>query len=121
MALKDEWKETGKGLGQAFAGLGKNIGRSAKTVVNNVTGSKKDKEKEAQDIADGIVDEVKEGEQPKDSTVFNDGSWRNTGKDLGNAFKNLGKSIVHSGKEGVDKVSDAVDGEKKEEKKEENK
>ena len=109
MALKDEWKETGKGLGQAFANLGKNIGRSAKTIVDNVTGNDKDEKKET---GENTAPEAAEAE--KDSTVFNDGSWRNTGKDLGNAFANLGKSILHSGKEGINKVSDAVDGDKKE-------
>ena len=29
----------------------------------------------------------------EESNVFNDGTWRKTGKDLGHAFGSLGKSI----------------------------
>lgn len=86
MALKDEWKETGKGLGSAFKGLAKNVGRSVKSGL---------------DI--GEKDE---------SDVFSDGSWRETGKDLGKAFKGLAKSIVDSAEEGIDKL----DGDDKEDK-----
>ena len=34
MALRDEWKKTGKGLGHAFRDLGKSIVRSVKTGVD---------------------------------------------------------------------------------------
>ena len=34
MALKDEWKQTGKGLGHAFRDLGKSIIKSAKYGVD---------------------------------------------------------------------------------------
>ncbi len=34
MALKDEWKQTGKGLGHAFRDLGKTIIKSAKVGVD---------------------------------------------------------------------------------------
>ncbi len=89
MSLKDQWKNTGKGLGKAFAGLGKNIGRSVKTGL---------------DAADDSL--------PEDgSTVFNDGSWRKTGKELGSAFTNLGKSVVKSVQAGLDKI-DGDDDEK---------
>lgn len=86
MALKDEWKETGKGLGGAFKDLGTNVGRS-----------------------------VKSGLDPSDdnqTNVFNDGSWRKTGKELGGAFKGLAKSMVDSAKAGIDKIDG---GDKKEE------
>jgi hypothetical protein len=81
MALKDEWKETGKGLGSAFKGLAKNVGRSVDTALSS--------------------DEERAG-----SDVFNDGSWRRTGKELGGAFKGLAKSIVDSAKEGIDRLDD---------------
>lgn len=87
MALKDQWKDTGKGLGSAFKGLGKSIVRSVKTGVDK-------------------VDDTAE-----DENVFNDGSWRQTGKELGGAFKNLGKSVVKSAKTGLDKI-DSDDEEK---------
>ena len=80
MALMDDWKTTGKGLGTAFGGLGKNILRSVKTGVDKVDGS------------------------AADENVFNDGSWRQTGRDMGNAFTNLGKSIVKSAKKGLDLI-----------------
>ena len=91
MALKDQWKETGKELGGAFSGLGKNIVRSVKGGVDKAT---------------DWADPEKEGGAGKDSNVFNDGSWRETGKDLGGAFTDLGKSIVNSAKQGADKASD---------------
>ncbi|MDO4815529.1 MAG: hypothetical protein Q4A83_02860 [Bacillota bacterium] len=87
MALKDDWKATGKGLGSAFKGLGKNVLRS---------------------VGDGL-DKI-DGTQAKgDSNVFNDGSWRQTGKDLGTGFINVGKSIVKSAKEGIDKIDGKID------------
>ena len=33
-------------------------------------------------------------------------SWKNTGTGLGHAFRDLGKTIIVSGKEGVDKAVD---------------
>lgn len=80
MALKDEWKDTGKGLGGAFKDLGKNLVRSVKTGIDKVDDS------------------------AAEENVFNDGSWRETGKELGGAFKNLGKSVLHSAKTGLDKA-----------------
>lgn len=87
MALRDDWKKTGKGFGSAFKGLGKNIGRTVKTGL---------------DAADDSL--------PEDgSTVFNDGSWRKMGKDMGGAFTSLGKSIVRSAKKGLDKIDGGDD------------
>lgn len=83
MSLRDDWKNTGKSLGGAFGGLGKNIVRSAKAGINR---------------ADN------DGTEENKSDVFNDGSWRQTGKDLGGAFAGLGKSIIRSAKTGIDKV-----------------
>lgn len=82
MGLKDEWKQTGKGLGTAFKELGKTISKSAKYIVN-----KADEKINSEDY------EEKPESTEKESTVFNDGSWRNTGKDLGKAFAGLGKTI----------------------------
>ena len=89
MALKDEWKETGKGLGSAFKGLAKNVGRSVDTALSS---------------------EEERGE----SDVFNDGSWRKTGKELGGAFKGLARSIVDSAREGIDRLEDDEKDDKKE-------
>ncbi len=89
MAVKDEWKGTGKRLGGAFATLGKNLIRTAKVGV---------------DKADAWVD----GENPSDAVervnVTNDGSWRETGRELGGAFASLGKTLLHTAEAGADKA-----------------
>ena len=36
--------------------------------------------------------------------------WKETGRDLGHAFKGLGKTLIRTAKTGVDKVSDWADG-----------
>ncbi len=92
MALKDDWKNTGKGLGGAFKELGLNVVRSVKT------GFDKAEETMSNDP-----------EKKTDSTVFNDGSWRKTGKDLGGAFTDLAHSIVKSAKTGVDKLDNKME------------
>ena len=95
MGLKDQWKETGKEMGEAFSGLGKNIIRT---------------------VADG-VEKATDWAQPDDgkddgSTVFNDGSWRETGKDFGEAFSGLGKSILGTAKAGKEKAEDFAEDKK---------
>lgn len=93
MSLKDDWSKTGKSMGTAFGGLGKNIGRSVKTGIGKG--------------ADALDDEKKsEGEAEQKSTVFNDGSWRTTGKNFGKAFKGLGRSLLHSAQALADKLED---------------
>ena len=122
MALKDDWKETGKDLGGAFADLGKTLVRTGKTAVDKAVdwAESDDAEKKAEEAAEEVkkeaeeaAEEVKEAAE-KDSNVFNDGSWRETGKGLGQAFAGLGKSILESGKTVVDKITNK-DEEKKEE------
>ncbi len=99
MALKDQWKETGKNMGEAFSGLGKNIVRVVRDGVDKAT-----------DWADKDENKLPEGE--KESTVFNDGSWRETGKDFGEAFSGLGKSLLNSAKAGKEKAEDWADSRK---------
>ncbi|MCQ2530719.1 MAG: hypothetical protein MJ086_05625 [Lachnospiraceae bacterium] len=102
---KEDWKKTGKELGGAFSGLAKTLVRSAKTTVDNVeewAEDKKDDEK-----PEGVNAEAKEAEEPN---VFADGSWRKTGKELGSAFKSLGKSILGSAEEGAEALADKLDG-----------
>lgn len=86
---KQEWKETGSSLGHAFETFGKTFVRSAKTTGKNVS-----------DWADGKEPQ----QQPENSSVYSDGSWRQTGKELGSAFLSVGKSIIHSIEEGADSV-----------------
>lgn len=102
MALKDDWKDTGKGLGQAFSGLGKSIVRTVKDGVDAVDDWAESDKKEEAANAENAGHEAEE----KESSVFNDGTWRKTGKNLGSAFADLGKTIVRSGKTGVDKATE---------------
>lgn len=81
MSLKEEWKNTGKGLGRAFKQFGKTFVRSADEVIDEDSGSK-----------------------TPDQSVFSDGSWRSTGKGLGQAFVNVGKTIVDTAQVAVDKI-----------------
>ena len=126
MALKDDWKETGKDLGGAFANLGKTLVRTGKTAVDKAVdwAESDDAEKKAEEAAEEVkeaeeaAEEVKEAAE-KDSNVFNDGSWRETGKGLGQAFAGLGKTILDTGKTVVDKATDWAD--KKDDKSEEEK
>lgn len=90
---KEEWKNTGKELGGAFTGLAKSLIRSAKAGIDKA-------EEWAED--DGKQPEPQEPE----SNVFNDGTWRETGKNLGKAFMGLGKTIVGTGEEVVEKAED---------------
>ena len=70
MALKDEWKSTGKNTGKAFANFGKALGKTMKSVFN---------EDENMLEANGHTE------------VSN--AWRETGKSFGEAGKSLGKSM----------------------------
>ena len=69
---KDEWKSTGKQLGGAFKGLAKSLIRTASDGVSA-----------AKQWA--ISDEEHEAEAVSESSAFNDGTWRETGKNLGQA------------------------------------
>ena len=86
MALKDEWKETGRNLGTAFKGLGKNVGRSVKSGLDS--------------------------SDDNEPNVFNDGSWRNTGRELGQAFKGLANSVIDSAREGMERLDDDINNDK---------
>ncbi len=94
---KEQWKNTGKELGGAFEGLAKSLIRSVRDGADKVV-----------DWAEG--DEQNAGGAPEERTVFNDGTWRETGKDLGHAMRDLGKSILATGAEVADNVDDWVDG-----------
>ena len=94
---KEQWKNTGKELGGAFEGLAKSLIRSVRDGADKVV-----------DWAEG--DEQNAGGAQEERTVFNDGTWRETGKDLGHAMRDLGKSILATGAEVADNVDDWVDG-----------
>ena len=94
---KEQWKNTGKELGGAFGGLAKSLLRSVRDGADKVV-----------DWAEG--EEQNAPDAPEERTVFNDGTWRETGKDLGHAMRDLGKSILATGAEVADNVDDWVDG-----------
>lgn len=87
MYSKDKWKNTGKELGGAFTKFGKAFVRSTKHVVNKST-------EWAEDDKDQKVEKPTDETSTKEETVFNDGTWRDTGKSLGKAFADLGKTII---------------------------
>lgn len=105
--IKDGWKEAGKGLGNAFKTFGKTFVRSARTVVDKADDNcnKPEEKKEESEVVD--VKEINSSEtdtetseaesevvdSQKESTVFNDGSWREVGKGFGKGFGNMGKMI----------------------------
>lgn len=91
MALKEDWKGTGKQLGGAFASLGKTLLRTAKVGVD-----KAEAWADGQDPAQAV---------PKEN-VTNDGSWRETGKELGGAFAGLGKTLLHTAEAGAEKAEE---------------
>jgi hypothetical protein len=97
MSLKDDWKGTGKQLGGAFAGLGKALLKTAKVGIDK-----------AEAVADGSDPDKAVPEQ----NVTNDGTWRQTGKELGGAFAGLGKTLLHTAEIGVDKAETWIDEEK---------
>ena len=70
MALKDEWKSTGKNTGKAFANFGKALGKTMKTV---------------------FTDDENMIESNGRTEVSN--AWRETGKAFGNAGKSFGKAM----------------------------
>ena len=93
---REDWKNTGKELGHAFEGLAKSLLRSAKDGADKVA-----------DWADG--EEENTGAKAEERNVFNDGTWRETGKGIGHAMGALGKSLLNTGAEVAEKVDDWVD------------
>ena len=96
MALNDEWKNTGKTLGGAFANLGKTLIRTAKVGV---------------DKAEAWADGDDPAKAVPEENVTNDGTWRETGKELGGAFAKLGKTLLNTAEVGVDKAEAWANGE----------
>lgn len=94
MALKDEWKKTGKYMSCAFRDLGKNVVRSVKAGADEINSA-----------FNGSVPPA----TPEEKNVFNDGSWRTTGKEWENALASLGKSMIKSAKVGIDRLDELVE------------
>ena len=70
MALKDEWKSTGKNTGKAFANFGKALGKTMKSIFS---------------------DDENMIESNGHTEVSN--AWRDTGKAFGSAGKSFGKAM----------------------------
>ncbi len=94
MALKDDWKGTGKQLGGAFANLGKALIKTAKVGV---------------DKAEAWAEGEDPGKAVPEQNVTNDGTWRETGKELGGAFAGLGKTLLHTAETGAEKADEWID------------
>ena len=94
---KEQRKNTGKELGGAFEGLAKSLIRSAKVGI--------DKAEEWAEKDENAPEQTQTSQVPE-SNVFNDGTWRETGKGLGKAFESLGKTIVSAGTEAADKAEE---------------
>lgn len=92
---KEEWKKTGKELGGAFEGLAKTLIRSASAGIDK-----------AEEWAERDENAPKQADPQEERNVFNDGSWRETGKELGSALKGLGATLINTGSETVDKAED---------------
>lgn len=92
---RKEWKETGEELGGAFINLAKSL------IKTGAEGVKKAEEWAEEDDNAGAKKETGE-----ESTVFNDGTWRETGKSLGKAFASLGSTIMGSVERGADKAEE---------------
>ena len=90
MADRADWEKTGKSLGSAFLGLGKAILQTAE---------------EGLDKAEDALQSDGE-KQAAEETVFNDGTWRETGKSLGKAFGALGATLLDVVSEGTEKLSE---------------
>ena len=90
MSVKDNWKNTGKGLGKSFAGVGKSIIKSVKVG------------------ADRILDEEPRDENGNVVQTDLRESWSEVGHSFGNTGKSFGKAVSGTAKKVAKKV-DEVD------------
>lgn len=101
MALKDEWKSTGKNTGKAFANFGKALGKTMKSIFS---------------------DDENMIESNGHTEVSN--AWRDTGKAFGSAGKSFGKAVGDTftgcDEEPKEKPEDKAEEKPKEQPKEEN-
>ena len=94
MSLKDDWKDTGKGIGKTFAGLGKSIAKSVKVGL------------------DAATDETPVDENGKPLPNGLRESWTEVGHSFGTTGKSLGRAAAGTAKKVIDKVDEAADGPK---------
>ena len=102
--IKNGWKGAGKELGSAFKKFGKTLVKSTRTVVDKADNkcNESDKKTENPNVVDvkevdseteTIQVDAEVADSPKESNVFNDGSWKEVGKGLGKGFGGVGKMI----------------------------
>lgn len=84
---KEEFKQSGKEIGHAFQTFGKTFVRSAETTADRVVEWADDKT---------AAEKAQKEQREPNSSVYSDGSWKETGKQLGGAFAGMGKTILHS-------------------------
>ena len=97
-SLKDDWKTTGKSLGGAFTNLGKSVIHSIDTGLDKANDWAEDNDsKENQNVNTEQNNQAKSG-------LSDD--WSKTGKSMGNALSNLGKTIIRSVNTGVEKANE---------------
>lgn len=89
MSVKDNWKNTGKGLGKSFSGLGKSIVKSVKVGAGKIL------DEEPKD-EDGSVkrESLKE-------------SWSEVGHDFGKTGISFGKAVTGTAKKVAKKIEEA--------------
>ncbi|MBR4169534.1 MAG: hypothetical protein IKR47_07395 [Lachnospiraceae bacterium] len=97
---KKEWKESGTELGHAFKTFGKTFLRSVDTTTDKVV--EWANEPSPQDNQAKVVPEP-------NSTVYSDGSWKKVGKELGNGFLGVGKTMLHTVGIGTEGGQDTAD------------
>lgn len=99
--LKNDWKNTGVGLGHAFRDLGKSVIKSAKVGADKAEewAYKDDKPQAETKTAQG-------NSTPKSDTNALKEDWKSTGSSLGHAFQDLGKTMIKSAKTGADKADE---------------
>ena len=90
MSVKDNWKNTGKGLGKSFAGVGKSIVKSVKVG------------------ADKILDEEPKDENGNVKPTGLKESWSEVGHNFGKTGKSFGKAVSGTAKKVAKKI-DEVD------------
>ncbi len=88
MSVKDNWKNTGKGLGKSFAGVGKSIVKSVKVG------------------ADKILDEEPRDENGNVKPTGLKESWSEVGHNFGKTGKSLGKAVSGTAKKVAKKIDE---------------
>ena len=89
MALKDEWLGTGKQPGGALTTLGKTLVKTAKVGV---------------DKADAWLDGADPKNAVPEKNVTNDGTWLETGKEVGTALAGLSRTLYRTAKVGISRA-----------------